>query len=226
MTLRLEHISGGYADTLIHRDLSLSVASGEVVAIVGRNGTGKTTLARLITGELPLAGGDIHLGDLAMGGLAAWARARGGIVSMPQTGMVFDTLSVRENLLLTGADVDQITAIAGRFTRLSERMNQTAGSMSGGERKMLGFSRAVLGRGAALVLDEPSEGVQAENIELMQTLVDERRRAGTAVLLMEQNISMILAVADRVLAIDVGGFTFALEKHEIRRHAIVAALEI
>ena len=129
---------------------------------------------KLITGELPLAGGDIHLGDLAMGGLAAWARARGGIVSMPQTGMVFDTLSVRENLLLTGADGDQITAIAGRFTRLSERMNQTAGSMSGGERKMLGFSRAVLGRGAALVLDEPSEGVQAENIELMQTLVDER----------------------------------------------------
>lgn len=226
MTVQLDKISGGYGDTLIHRELSLSVAAGEVVAIVGRNGTGKTTLARLITGELPLAGGVIRLGDRPIRPLAAWGRARAGVVSMPQTGMVFDTLSVHENLLLSGATPAQIAAITRHFPRLAERMTQPAGSMSGGERKILGFARALLMPGTALVLDEPSEGVQPENIARMQALIDAKRQAGTAVLLLEQNISMILAVADRVLAMDVGGLTFALEKHQINREAVLSALEI
>jgi branched-chain amino acid transport system ATP-binding protein len=226
MTLQLERIRGGYGDTLVHRDLSLTVASGEVVAIVGRNGTGKTTLARLITGELPLAGGAIQLQGATIGGLGAWARARRGLVSLPQTGMVFDTLTVRENLMLTGAEAAQIAAVTQRFPRLAERQSQRAGSMSGGERKILGFARAMLARGGALILDEPSEGVQPENIHLMQALITERKRSGDAVLLMEQNISMILAIADRVLALDVGGFTFTLERHEIHRAAVLAALEI
>lgn len=226
MSLEVDRISGGYGDTLIHRDLSLSVAAGEVVAVVGRNGTGKTTLARLITGALPLSGGTISLRGRALGRLPAWDRARAGLASMPQTGMVFDTLDVRENLALTGADVAAIAEVTRCFPGLAGRMAQTAGTMSGGERKILGLARAVLAGGAALILDEPSEGVQPENIGRMQDLIAGRKRAGAAIVLLEQNVSMILALADRVVALDTGGITFALAAHEIRREAILSALRI
>lgn len=226
MSLQLDSVSGGYGDTMIHRALSLDVRAGEVVAIVGRNGTGKTTLARLIAGALPLAAGTIRLGARPLEAMNGWARARAGIVSMPQTGMVFDGLSVRENLVLSGADADAIAAMIERFPRLGDRLEQRAGSMSGGERKILGLARALLMPGRALILDEPSEGVQPEAIDRMQALILARRQAGGAVLLLEQNVSMILAVADRVLALDVGGFTFALTGPEMTRAAVLAALEL
>jgi branched-chain amino acid transport system ATP-binding protein len=226
MTLHLTEISGGYGDTLVHRSLSLSVAPGEVVAVVGRNGTGKTTLARLVTGELPLAGGTIRLGERALGPLPGWARAKAGVVSMPQTGMVFDSLSVRENLALTGAAPDALAAIQRRFPRLPERAGQRAGSMSGGERKILGFARSLLMAGTALVLDEPSEGVQPENIAHMQDLILARRQQGGCILLLEQNVSMILAVADRVVALDAGGIGFTLDKEQITRDAVLTALRV
>lgn len=226
MTLQLEAITGGYGDTLVHRDLSLALPAGQITAIVGRNGTGKTTLARLIAGELPLLGGAIRLAGYEIGGLPAHARARRGIVTMPQTGMVFDTLSVRENLHLTGGTPDQIARIAQAFPRLGERMPQRAGSMSGGERKILGFARAMLGNGQVLVLDEPSEGVQPENIQQMQAEITARKAAGAAILLLEQNVSMIVSIADRVHALDTKGFTFTLERADIARDAVLAALEI
>lgn len=226
MTLQLDAISGGYGDTLVHRNLSLTLPVGQITAIVGRNGTGKTTLARLIAGDLPPAAGAIMLGGRQIGQLSAHARARQGIVTMPQTGMVFDTLSVRENLQLTQGDPHEIARIAQMFPRLDERMTQRAGSMSGGERKILGFARAMLGKARVLVLDEPSEGVQPENIAKMQALITSRKKAGAAILLLEQNVSMIEAVADRVQAIDADGFSFVLERPHISREKIVRALEI
>lgn len=226
MTLQLDAISGGYGDTLVHRNLTLTLPAGQITAIVGRNGTGKTTLTRLIAGDLPLAGGTILLDGHEIGQLPAHDRARQGIVTMPQTGMVFDTMSVRENLQLTRGDPHEIAEMAQIFPRLDERMTQRAGSMSGGERKILGFARALLGKGRVLVLDEPSEGVQPENIQKMQTLIMAQKQAGAAILLLEQNVSMIEAVADRVQAIDAGGFTFVLERPHITRAAVVEALEI
>lgn len=226
MTLQLDAVSGGYGDTLVHRNLSLTLPGGQITAIVGRNGTGKTTLARLIAGDLPLAAGTLALDGQNIGPLAAHARARRGIVTMPQTGMVFDSLSVLENLQLTQGDPQEIAQMAKVFPRLQERMAQRAGSLSGGERKILGFARAILGKGRVLVLDEPSEGVQPENIEKMQNLIASRKEAGAAILLLEQNVSMIEAVADRVQAIDVGGFSFVLDRPHITRDRIVRALEI
>lgn len=226
MTLHLDAISGGYGDTLVHRGLTLTLPAGQVTAFVGRNGTGKTTLARLIAGDLPLAAGAVLLDGHEVGRLPAHVRARQGIVTMPQTGMVFDTLSVRENLQLTRCDPHEIARMAQAFPRLGERMTQRAGSMSGGERKILGFARAMLGKGRVLVLDEPSEGVQPENIQKMQALIMTQKQAGAAILLLEHNVSMIEAVADRVRAIDASGFTFALERPHITRAKVVEALEI
>jgi ABC-type branched-subunit amino acid transport system ATPase component len=226
MILHLDAICGGYGDTLVHRDLSLLLPAGQITAIVGRNGTGKTTLARLIAGDLPLATGVIRLEGKEIGHLSAHARARRGIVTMPQTGMVFDTLSVRENLQLTGGDPGEIATMAQTFPRLGDRMTQRAGSMSGGERKILGFARAMLGKARVVVLDEPSEGVQPENIQKMQALITGQKVAGAAILLLEQNVSMIVAIADRVQAIDTDGFTFSLERPHITREAVIEALEI
>ena len=226
MTLQLDAISGGYGDTLVHRNLSLTLPGGQITAIVGRNGTGKTTLARLIAGDLPLAAGKLALDGQQIGPLSAFARARRGIVTMPQTGMVFDSLSVRENLQLTRGEPHEIARMTQVFPRLAERMGQRAGSMSGGERKILGFARAMLGKGRVLVLDEPSEGVQPENIAKMQDLIATCRDMGAAVLLLEQNVSMIEALADRVHAMDAGGFSFMLEHPAITRDRIVKALEI
>lgn len=226
MILQLEGVSGGYGDTLVHRNLSLTLPGGQITAIVGRNGTGKTTLARLIAGDLPLAAGTLAMNSQDIGPLAAHARALRGIVTMPQTGMVFDSLSVRENLQLTRGDPHEIAQVTKLFPRLQERMAQRAGSLSGGERKILGFARAILAKGRVLVLDEPSEGVQPENIEKMQALITSQKSAGTSILLLEQNVSMIEAIADRVQAIDAGGFSFVLEGASITRERIVRALEI
>ncbi len=226
MTLSLTNISGGYGDTLIHRDLSLTLNPAQVLAIVGRNGTGKTTLARLITGELPLTAGQITLNGQDIGTSPAWHRARSGIVSMPQTGMVFDSLSVGDTLALTGASASDIAAICRHFPRLGERLTQIAGSMSGGERKILGFARAMLFPGSVIVLDEPSEGVQPENIARMQALIADQSGAGKSVLLLEQNVTMVEALAQRVVALDSHGISFTLEQAQISRSAILKALKV
>lgn len=226
MTLALDDVFGGYGDTLVHRNLSMDLRAGKVTTIVGRNGTGKTTLARLIVGELPLAGGSVRLDGVEIGHVSAHARARLGITSMPQTGMVFDTLTVRENLSIPAHPPKDIDRLLHIFPRLQERLSQPAGTLSGGERKILGFARAMLGKSRVLVLDEPSEGVQPENIRKMQDLIDGKRKDGTAVLLLEQNISMIVSLADQVRALNTRGVGAALEGSDISREAILEVLSI
>lgn len=227
MTLHLREISGGYGDTIIHRNLNLDIHAGEVLAVVGRNGTGKSTLARLISGDLPLSAGDIWLGERRIALMSAWDRARVGIVTMPQENMVFSNLSVHENIALSNGWDSDVAALKARFPRLAERGRQTAGSMSGGERKILGFARAMLMRSNVVILDEPSEGVQPENIRHMCALVETRRSEGVAFLLLEQNISMVVALADRVAAIESGGIGFEItEKEQITRERLTIALVV
>lgn len=222
--LRLEAISGGYRDTLVHRGLSLDLEAGKLLAVIGRNGTGKTTLARLITGELPLAGGRILLDGRELSRCPQWERARAGIVSMPQTDMVFDTLTVAENLALSGPV--PMGALGERFPRIAERLFQTAGSMSGGERKILGFVRALLAPGKVLVLDEPSEGVQAENIAHMVETLREARARGLACLLFEQNIAMVEALADEVIGLGSGGPAYRAQGAAITRDGMLETLRL
>ena len=222
--LHLDGISGGYGDTLVHRSLSLELGPGRVLGVIGRNGTGKTTLARLIGGELRAAEGRIRLEGRDITALPPWARAKAGITLMPQTEMVFDALTVAENLALLGPV--KLGALGERFPRITERLGQQAGSMSGGERKILGFVRAMLSPALVLVLDEPSEGVQAENIAHMQRCISEARARGQSCVLFEQNITMVEALADAVIALDSGGIVYQAQGEEIAREAMLAALRV
>ncbi|MCC5986911.1 MAG: ATP-binding cassette domain-containing protein [Pararhodobacter sp.] len=224
MLLRLEDVSGGYGDTLVHRGLSLELAAGQVLGVIGRNGTGKTTLAQLIGGELSLAAGRMVLGGRDISSLPPWERAKAGIAVMPQTGMVFDALTVAENLALLGPVT--LGKLGERFPHVVDRLSQQAGSMSGGERKILGFVRTMLSPARLVVLDEPSEGVQAENIAHMQDTIAEARAAGLACILLEQNISMVEALADSVIALDSNGIVYKAQGAQIDRKAMLAAISI
>ncbi|MEC7763252.1 MAG: ATP-binding cassette domain-containing protein [Pseudomonadota bacterium] len=224
MILELENVSGGYGDTLVHRDLSLRLAPGKVLGVIGCNGTGKTTLARMIGGEIPFASGRMMLEGREVTKTPSWTRAKAGVVRMPQTDPVFDALTVAENLALLG-DV-QLGALGIRFPRIAERMDQVAGSMSGGERKILGFVRAMLTPAKVIVLDEPSEGVQPENIAHMQTSISDACGAGSACILLEQNISMVEALADEVIALDSGRIVYHASGADISRDAMLKAISL
>lgn len=224
MILKLEDVSGGYGDTLVHRDFSLELERGKVLCVIGRNGTGKTTLARMIGGEIPFASGRMMLDGKDVTTMPAWDRAKAGISRMPQTEPVFDALTVADNIALVG-NVD-LGELGVRFPRMVERMDQEAGSLSGGERKILGFVRTMLTPSKVVILDEPSEGVQPENIVHMQTSILEARDNGASCILLEQNISMVEALADEVIAIDSGKIVYLASGRQISRDAMLEAISL
>ena len=201
--LAFDGLTGGYGAADVVFEVSGEVAAGQVLGVFGRNGVGKTTLARLLQGSLPVRRGTIRLGGQRIETLRPCRPRQLGLGYMPQTGMVFDDLTVRENLSLIRAATDPATFFE-LFPRLGERLDQKAGRMSGGERKILSFVRTISEDSTLLVFDEPSEGVQPENILRMEWCLKQRRAEGAAIVLIEQNLSMLTAVADSYLGLDTG----------------------
>jgi ABC-type branched-subunit amino acid transport system ATPase component len=173
--------------------------------VLGRNGVGKTTLIRLLMGCARPTGGSVRLQATELGSMPPHRRQRAGISYAPQEGVVFDGLTVAENLLLGGsAGLGAHEALLTRFARVRERLGQRAGSLSGGEKKIVSFVRVVAEAAPVTLLDEPSEGVQPENIELMAAVIRERCAAGAAFILVEQNLGFLMAVMHSVLVLDHG----------------------
>ncbi|MEI6484239.1 MAG: ATP-binding cassette domain-containing protein [Betaproteobacteria bacterium] len=206
--LVVQHISGGYGDTLVLRGVSFSLGQGQVLGIVGRNGVGKTSLLRLITGHLPIAGGTVSWQGRRMGKAPAYVNRDLGISYAPQEAVVFDALTVSENLNLRQRNLDACQAFFYSFPLVRQRRNQKSGVLSGGEKKLVSFVR-VMAEGADLtVMDEPTEGVQQENIALMAAHVRQRCEQGASFIIAEQNLTFLLSVMHQVLVLDNGETVF------------------
>lgn len=226
--LGLEDVSGGYGDIKVVNGVSLSVAPGEVTCITGRNGVGKTTLMRLIAGFLPVMSGRIEFNGREFGELKPHQRNRLGLAYAPQENVVFDDLSVRENLTLhhTDRSLDRYESLFDAFPRMPERLEQKAGTLSGGERKILSFCRTLSERSDLVLLDEPTEGVQPENIDLMAHAIMSAKRAGRAFVVVEQNLTLVETIAHQVLLLDHGECVFRTANGPELRNEIIQRLAI
>ena len=220
-------VTGGYGATTVVRGVAGAVAAGEACCVLGRNGVGKTTLMRLLTGHLPLQSGAVRFAGRTLDGLAPDRRHRLGLVYCPQDRPVFENLSVRENLTLMGsADADRHAPLLAAFPILEARMAQWAGTLSGGERKILSFVRGIAETGRLLLLDEPSEGVQQENVERMAAFLHQAKAAGRGLLIVEQNLAFALEIADRVIVMDHGEVVLAGAAADMTEDALAAHMHV
>ena len=220
-------VTGGYGATTVVREVEGAVAAGEACCVLGRNGVGKTTLMRLLTGHLPVRSGTVRFAGRSLDGLAPDRRHRLGLVYCPQDRPVFDNLSVRENLtLMASVDADRYAPLLSAFPILETRMAQSAGTLSGGERKILSFVRGVAETGRLLLLDEPSEGVQQENVARMAGFLHQAKAAGRGLLIVEQNLSFALEIADRVIVMDHGEVVLAGAAADTTEAALAAHMQV
>jgi branched-chain amino acid transport system ATP-binding protein len=226
--LAFEGVTGGYGTAAVVRDLSGAVAPGEVLCVLGRNGVGKTTLMRLLFGYLRLWTGRVLRDGKPIDALEPPARRALGITYCPQERPVFDHLSVRDNLTLMRADrsLEAFAPYFACFPVLGRRLSQRAGSLSGGEKKMLSFARGLAEDQPVVLLDEPSEGVQWENILHMEALIARKRAGGTALLVVEQNLAFAERIADRYLVMDQGRCVLEGPRAGIDRDRILAHLHV
>ncbi len=208
--LRATGVSSGYGKAVVLRDIDLHVEPGEILGIIGRNGMGKTTLIKTLSGLLPLQGGSIEMNGTDVSSWRADQRARHGMATVPQGRGMFSKLSVMEHLRVGelsggGGARDVLADVFRYFPRLSERRTQKSGTLSGGEQQMLAIGTALMSQPRVLLLDEPSEGVMPTVVaQIGQTLDEIRRSRGIAVLLVEQNASMVFDIADRCIVLENG----------------------
>jgi len=218
----LQDVTCAYGPVRAVRDLSLTVSAGEVVALLGANGAGKSTTLRAISGLLRPRAGHIHFDGADITGAMPDAIVRAGLVQVPEGRQVFARLSVLQNLRL-GAMVrgkearidDDLERIYRLFPRLKERQGQQAGSLSGGEQQMLAIGRGMMANPRFLMLDEPSLGLAPVVIERIFDAIDEINEQGTAILLVEQNARLALEFSDRAYVLVTGRLALSGPSREL-----------
>ncbi|MET3177917.1 UNVERIFIED_ORG: urea transport system ATP-binding protein [Variovorax guangxiensis] len=206
--LEVSGLNVAYGESQVIRDVSLHVAPGEAVAVMGRNGMGKTTLLKSLIGLLPARGGHIRLGGADITKLPSYQRVAQGLAFVPQGRMVFPFLTVEQNILSGAAKSGHRTVpeyLYRFFPVLKDMKQRKAGNLSGGQQQMLAIARALISEPKLLILDEPTEGIQPSIIkEIAQTLNVLRAERGFAIVVSEQVLSFALDLADRFLVIDRG----------------------
>ena len=209
--LTVEGVAAGYLKgSRVLEDLSFTIQRGEIVAVIGRNGMGKTTLMKTIAGHLAPEVGRIDFDDTVIGGLPAHRIANLGIGYVPQGREILGEFSVEENLLLGVLGISRVSSdlpewAFTRFPILDERRGQRAGTLSGGQQQQLAIMRALVGRPKLLLLDEPAEGIQPSIVqEIGRTVRDIAGERELTVLLVEQNLNLVKAMASRCLFVENG----------------------
>jgi branched-chain amino acid transport system ATP-binding protein len=212
--LKVSGLKVAYGGIQAVKGVDFEVREGELVSLIGSNGAGKTTTMKAIKGNLPLAGGDIEYLGKSIKGQGPWDLVRQGLAMVPEGRGVFTRMTITENLLMGAytrsdkagilADIEKMFTI---FPRLRERKDQLAGTMSGGEQQMLAMGRALLSRPKLLLLDEPSMGLSPIMVDKVFEVVRDVYAQGVTILLVEQNASRALALADRGYVMESGLIT-------------------
>jgi branched-chain amino acid transport system ATP-binding protein len=223
--LDLQGISAGYGGTNVLRDLSLTVPGGSVVALIGPNGAGKTTLLRVASGLLAPSRGRVEVDGRDLTGSPPDELLRAGVCHVPEGRGIFRTLTVRENLELfapPGARA-ALESVVDDFPRLGQRFNQLAGTMSGGEQQMLALARAYLQRSPIVLLDEVSMGLAPKLVDEIFAFLRRLAASGSSLLIVEQFVTTVLAMADYVYLLNRGRLAFVGDPDELAERDIVGA---
>ena len=222
--LCVEGIHTYYGDSYVLQGLSLELKEGSIVAILGRNGMGKTTLMRSVAGLTPPREGDIRFKSASLRGRAPYAIAQSGIALVPQGRRIFKSLTVRENLLLPRSGLARpragrwnLEAVLAEFPQLAGRIHHPGGALSGGEQQMLAVGRALMANPDLILMDEPSEGLSPKLVQRVGEIMKALRAHGHAVLLVEQNFALAMSVADYLYVVSAGRFVFEGTPAELER---------
>ena len=228
MLLELKEISVNYGTAEAVRDVSVQVAVGSVVSIIGANGAGKSTIMKAISGLTPIRGGEIWFQDERIDGKATHEIVSRGVVQVPEGRSLFPYLSVLVNLKLgaflrkdkrsIAADLDKVFQ---RFPPLTKRRNQQAGSLSGGEQQMLAMGRALMAKPKLLLLDEPSLGLSPLMVQEIANVIIDIHKSGISVLLVEQNAGLVTQVTERGYVLEVGNVVLEGNIKELMGNQIV-----
>jgi branched-chain amino acid transport system ATP-binding protein len=226
--LRVDSIDTFYGDSHILKGLSLEIRRGETVALLGRNGVGKTTTLKSIVGWVPARRGTIEFEGRNITANGMMANARLGISLVPEERRIFTNLTVFENIKLAqvtarGSGGWSLQDVYDHFPRLKERAKNKGDEISGGEKQMLAIARALVQNTRLLLLDEPTEGLAPLIVREVEAIVREIKAKGITILLVEQNFYSALAVADRCYVIDQGTIKFAGTPAELRGNTAVLA---
>ncbi len=217
--LELTNVSSGYGETQVLYDLSVTAKAGRVLAVLGRNGAGKSTTLKTVMGLLPTRSGAISFDGASLSG-KPYEVAKAGIGYVPETRDIFPSLTVRENLDLAAKRFDgsdwSIERVLDLFPRLGERMSNGGTQLSGGEQQMLAIARALLMNPRLLILDEPTEGLAPVIVQLIHDKLMELKREGLSMVLVEQNFGFATSLADDVAIVSKGQVVWTGSPGEIR----------